>query len=95
MFMVGILGFGKFMLVVCIFGILLFFGFVEVFEILMIYLIVGLFDNGGIDCSCLFCELYYIVSMVVIVGGGCGVKLGEISFVYNGVLFMDEFLEFF
>lgn len=44
--------------------------------------------------DCLFCVFYYSVLMVVLVGGGMILKFGEILFVYNGVLFLDEFLEF-
>lgn len=42
----------------------------------------------------LFCVLYYIISDVGLVGGGSMFVLGEISMVYNGILFFDEFFEF-
>lgn len=83
------------MFVCRLFSIFFLFNFYEVFEIIKIYFVVGFLLQGFVFVmQCFFCVLYYIISDVVLVGGGFYLSLGEISFVYNGVLFLDEFLEF-
>lgn len=92
--MIGLFGFGKFMLVSCLLFILFLFSLCEFLEVFMIVLLVGELVGGKLFDWCLFCVLYYLVLMVVLVGGGIRVKLGEVLLVYNGVLFFDELLEF-
>lgn len=89
----GMFGCGKILLVLWLFGILFLFSDVDVLEIV----IVVLCSVYGIDllcwCECLFCVFYYIVSVVLLVGGGLYLCFGEILFVYNGVFFFDELFE--
>jgi magnesium chelatase family protein len=60
----------------------------------MIHSVSGLLDAGGINRERSFRKLHHTASMAVIVGSGRCAKPGEISLAHNGVLFMDEFLEF-
>ena len=60
----------------------------------MIHSLAGLLDEGGISRSRPFREPHHTASMAAIIGGGRQAKPGEVSLAHNGVLFMDEFLEF-
>ena len=66
----------------------------EALETSMIHSVSGLLDAGGINRECSFREPHHTASMAVIFGSGRCAKPGEISLAHNGVLFMDEFLEF-
>ena len=63
-------------------------------ETSMIHSVSGLLDAGGINRERSFREPHHTASMAVIVGSGRCAKPDEISLAHNGVLFIDEFLEF-
>lgn len=69
--------------------------FEESLEVIKIYSCVGFLKDGQVFVIVrFFRSFYYIFFLIVIIGGGKVLKLGEVLFVYNGVLFLDEFFEF-
>lgn len=85
---------GKSLLVSCMFLLLLDMSEEEVFEVVVIYLVKG--EILYVECflMCYLCFFYYISFVVVFIGGGFNLVLGEILLVYNGILFLDELFEF-
>ena len=61
---------------------------------MLVHSLSGLLSSNGLQSVRPFREPHHTSSMAAIVGGGRGAKPGEISLAHNGVLFMDEFLEF-
>lgn len=65
----------------------------ETKEIAKIYSISGLFqENRGIGRP--FRTPHHTITRTALVGGGKEIKAGEITLAHNGVLFLDEILEF-
>lgn len=94
-FLIGSLGFGKFMFVKRMIGIFLEMIESEIIESIKIYSVVGeLFEKNLIILKRFVRILYYSIIFVVMVGGGKKVLLGEISLVSNGILIFDEMSEF-
>ena len=67
----------------------------ESLEVTKIYSVSGkLGDNGGIILQRPFRSPHHTISRIALVGGGNKIVPGEISLAHNGVLFLDEILEF-
>ena len=67
----------------------------ESLEVTKIYSVSGkLGDNGGIILQRPFRSPHHTITRIVLVGGGNKIIPGEISLAHNGVLFLDEILEF-
>ena len=67
----------------------------EALEVTKIYSVSGkLGDNGGIILQRPFRSPHHTISRIALVGGGNKIIPGEISLAHNGVLFLDEILEF-
>ncbi len=67
----------------------------EVLQTTQIHSVAGLLKNtDGIITQRPFRAPHHTASDVAIVGGGSGPRLGEVTLAHNGVLFLDEFLEF-
>ena len=62
-------------------------------EVAKIYSISGLW-NEGYDISRPFRAPHNTITKTALIGGGKDVKAGEITLAHNGVLFLDEILEF-
>ena len=65
----------------------------EEIEIAKIYSASGLF-TGGNNIKRPFRNPHHTITRTALVGGGKEIKAGEITLAYNGVLFLDEILEF-
>lgn len=93
LFLVGSLGCGKILLVLCLFGLLPEVSEAEVLETVVITFISG----RGLDLvrwwQWFYWVSYHIASVVALVGGGMHPRPGEILLAYNGVLFLDELPE--
>ena len=94
MLMVGPPGSGKSMLAAHLPGLLQPLSPAKALETSMIHSLARLLDEGGISHERPFREPHSTASMAAIIGGGRSAKPGEISLAHNGVLFMDEFLNF-
>ncbi len=68
--------------------------FDEALETTMVHSIAGLLGGGGLVRARPFRAPHHTVSMAGLVGGGPHVRPGEIGLAHNGVLFLDELLEY-
>ena len=67
----------------------------EVLQTTQIHSIAGLLKNvDGIITQRPFRAPHHTASDIAIIGGGNGPRPGEVTLAHNGVLFLDEFLEF-
>ena len=62
-------------------------------EVAKIYSVSGLW-NEGYDISRPFRSPHNTITKTALIGGGRDVKAGEITLAHNGILFLDEILEF-
>lgn len=88
-------GSGKSMLAQRIPSILPDLSYEEALEVTKIYSVSGNLDlNAGLISSRPFRNPHHTTSQVALIGGGYNLMPGEVSFSHNGVLFLDEILEF-
>ncbi len=93
--MIGSPGSGKTMLARSICSILPDLTKEEAIEVSKIYSIMGLLkDNTRLSFSPPFRDPHHTTTPIAMTGGGNSLNPGEISLAHNGVLFLDEILEF-
>lgn len=93
--MAGPPGCGKSMLAERIPTILPSMSFEESLEVTKIYSVSGnLAEKEGLITERPFRSPHHTASKIALVGGGINLQPGEVSFAHNGVLFLDEILEF-
>lgn len=93
--MVGPPGAGKTMLARCIPTIMPDMTVSEALETTKIHSVAGILnENDGIVYKRPFRSPHHTISAVALVGGGTTAKPGEMSLAHNGVLFLDELLEY-
>ena len=93
--MIGPPGGGKTMLARCLPTILTDLTVAEALETTKIHSVAGVLDEDmGIIVNRPFRAPHHTGSKIALTGGGISAKPGEISLAHNGVLFMDELLEY-
>ena len=94
MLMVGPPGAGKSMLAARLPSILPPLSPAELLEVSMIASVAGEIEEGALTNARPFRAPHHSASMPALVGGGLRARPGEISLAHHGVLFLDEFPEF-
>jgi magnesium chelatase family protein len=93
--LVGPPGAGKTMMARRVSGILPPLSFEEALDVTAIHSVVGLLPaGGGLITDRPFRAPHHTISNVALIGGGSQPRPGEVSLAHNGVLFLDEMLEF-
>lgn len=93
--MSGAPGAGKTMLAKCVPTIMPPMSFNEALEVTKVHSVAGILDSkAGIVLNRPFRSPHHTATSLSLIGGGNKAKPGEISLAHNGVLFLDEMLEY-